>query len=65
MNYKIKYESALNELSTQYLGKFFEDDTEKGLFQVVDCIKEVGYVFASNGKKIIKRKISQIIIKEH
>ena len=58
MNYKIKYESALNELSTQYLGKFFEDDTD-------DCIKEVGYVFASNGKKIIKRKISQIIIKEH
>ena len=39
---KRKHDSALNELSAQYLGKFFEDDTEKGLFQVVDCIKEVG-----------------------
>ena len=56
--------NKLNKLSSQYLGKFFEDDTEKGLFQIVDCIKEVGYVFASNGKKIIKRKISQINIKE-
>jgi hypothetical protein len=50
----------LNELSKQYLGKFFEDKTEPGVFQVLDVIKEPGYVYASNGSKMIKRAISKI-----
>lgn len=53
-------EKILNELSKQYLGKFFEDKTEPGVFQILDVIKEPGYVYASNGSKMIKRAISKI-----
>jgi len=60
MSDKKKYKSVLQELSNQYLGKFFEDSQERGVFQIIDCIKEPGYVFASNGVKTIKRQVSQI-----
>jgi len=52
-----------NEISKQYLGSFFEDKTEKGLFQIVDVVKEEGYAFAHNGKINIKRKLSEIQLK--
>lgn len=52
----------LNELSKQYLGKFFEDKTEPGVFQILDVIKEPGYVYASNGSRMIKRALSAISV---
>lgn len=52
----------LNELSKQYLGALFEDKQYEGVFQILDCIKQPGYVYASNGVKMIKRKISEINI---
>lgn len=51
------------EASRQYLGKFFEDEKEKGVFQIVDVIKEPGYAFAHNGVINIKRKLSEIRLK--
>ena len=52
-----------SEISRQYLGGFFEDNKENGLFQVVDVIKEPGYLYASNGKLMIKRKLVEVEMK--
>lgn len=57
-----KEQKKLNELSKLYLGKFFEDKAEPGVFQILDVIKEPGFVYASNGSKMIKREISAIAV---
>jgi len=49
-----------NEISKQYLGSFFEDENEKGVFQIIDVIANEGYVIANNGIINIKRKLSEI-----
>jgi len=49
-----------NVLYNTYLGKFFEDKIEKGLFQIVDV--QLDYCTAHNGKINIKRKFDEITL---